>query len=104
MNWQHFQQILAAQPGVLKVDEVPSLRARIVSVDGVPADQVKATPDTQWALRGDRGLTYSKVDSAGLEAGGRVMVGERLRRAAARVVRRRDCAGVGHACRQRDPR
>ena len=58
---QHFQQILAAQPGVLKVDEVPSLRARIVSVDGVPADQVKATPDTQWALRGDRGLTYSKV-------------------------------------------
>ena len=56
-----FRQILAAQPGVEKVDDVPSLRARIVSVDGVPAEEVKATPDTQWALRGDRGLTYSKT-------------------------------------------
>lgn len=56
-----FRQILAAQDGVRKFDEVPSLRARIVSVDGVPAEQVKATPETQWALRGDRGLTYSKT-------------------------------------------
>jgi putative ABC transport system permease protein len=56
-----FQDILAQQPGVQKIDEVPSLRARIVSVDGVPAEQVKATPETQWALRGDRGLTYSRT-------------------------------------------
>ena len=56
-----FSQILAGQPGVEKVDEVPSLRARIVSVDGVPAEEVKATPETQWALKGDRGLTYSKA-------------------------------------------
>ena len=56
-----FKQVLAAQPGVEQVDEVPSLRARIVSVDGVPAEQVKATPETRWALRGDRGLTYSKT-------------------------------------------
>ena len=54
-----FRSIVGEQPGVEKVDAVPSLRARIVSVDGVPADQVKATPETQWALRGDRGLTYS---------------------------------------------
>ena len=67
----HFRQILAAQPGVEKVDEVPSLRARIVSVDGVPAENVKATPETQWALRGDRGLTYSKTlpESSKLVAG-----------------------------------
>jgi putative ABC transport system permease protein len=57
-----FQQILAAQPSVQEVREVPSLRARIVSVDGVPADQVKATPDSAWALRGDRGLTYSAAE------------------------------------------
>jgi putative ABC transport system permease protein len=30
-----------------------------VSVNGVPADKVRATPDTSWALRGDRGLTYA---------------------------------------------
>ncbi|MBC7799932.1 MAG: ABC transporter permease, partial [Gemmatimonadaceae bacterium] len=46
-----FQAVLRTQPGVGEVAEVPSLRARLVSVDGVPADQVKATPDTQWALR-----------------------------------------------------
>jgi putative ABC transport system permease protein len=54
-----FRSILAAEPGVTDMQEVPSLRARLVSVAGVPADQVKATPDTAWALRGDRGLTYA---------------------------------------------
>ena len=68
----HFQQILAAQPGVQKVDEVPSLRARIVSVDGIPADQVHATPDTQWALRGDRGLTYART----LPPGSKLVAGD----------------------------
>ncbi len=66
-----FQAILHAQPGVEQVTEVPSLRARLVSVNGVPADQVKATPETQWALRGDRGLTYSRTlpDNSRLVAG-----------------------------------
>jgi putative ABC transport system permease protein len=44
---------------------VPSLRARIVSVAGVPAEQVRATPDTRWALRGDRGLTYAATPPEG---------------------------------------
>ena len=60
-----FRAILAKQAGVGAVDEVPSMRARIVSVNGVPADQVKATAETQWALRGDRGLTYSGAEPAG---------------------------------------
>ncbi len=67
-----FQSILAAQPGTQRVDEVPSLRARIVSVNGIPADQVKATPETQWALRGDRGLTYSRT----VPEGSRLVAGE----------------------------
>jgi putative ABC transport system permease protein len=54
-----FRALLAAQPGVKDVQEVPSLRARIVAVKGVLAEQVRATPDTAWALRGDRGLTYA---------------------------------------------
>ena len=60
-----FQSILRAQPGVEQVAEVPSLRARLVSVNGVPADQVRATPETQWALRGDRGLTYAHAPPEG---------------------------------------
>ena len=60
-----FEQIAHASPGVEAVDQVPSMRARIVAVNGVPAGQVKATPDTSWALRGDRGLTYAATPPAG---------------------------------------
>ncbi len=60
-----FEAILAAQPGVSDVSQVPSLRARIVSVAGVPAERVRASADSAWALRGDRGLTYAAVPPAG---------------------------------------
>ena len=54
-----FDTIARETPGVDEVRRVPSLRARIVSVNGTPSEQVRATPETAWALRGDRGLTYS---------------------------------------------
>jgi putative ABC transport system permease protein len=60
-----FNALAAAQPGVAEVRSVPSLRARIVAVDGTPADQVQATEDTRWALRGDRGLTYAATPPDG---------------------------------------
>jgi len=54
-----FDSIARGTPGVDEVRRVPSLRARIVAVNGTPSEQVPATPETAWALRGDRGLTYS---------------------------------------------
>ncbi len=60
-----FDSILRAQPGIEQVEQMPSLRARIVSVKTLAPDQVKATPETQWALRGDRGLTYSAAEPPG---------------------------------------
>jgi putative ABC transport system permease protein len=60
-----FESLVEAQPGVREMRDVPSLRARIVAVNGVPAEQVHATADTQWALRGDRGLTYAAVPPPG---------------------------------------
>ena len=62
---ERFDSILKAQAGVERVEQMPSLRARIVSVKGVPVDQVRATPESQWALRGDRGLTYSAAEPDG---------------------------------------
>jgi putative ABC transport system permease protein len=67
-----FEGILAKQPGAGQVEAVPSLRARIVSVNGIAADKVKATPETAWALRGDRGLTYA----ATLPEGTRLTAGQ----------------------------
>lgn len=60
-----FEALVRAQPGVETLNEVPSLRARVVAVNGVPAEQVAATPDTAWALRGDRGLTYAATPPVG---------------------------------------
>ncbi len=54
-----FEKIVNAQPGMPQVHDVPSLRARVVAVKGVPAEDAVTTPDTAWALRGDRGLTYA---------------------------------------------
>ncbi len=60
-----FDALVRASPGVELVEQVPTLRARIVAVNGVPANQVKAAPDTRWALRGDRGLTYAATPPPG---------------------------------------
>lgn len=60
-----FRAVLARVPGVVDMQEVPSLRARIVAVAGIPAERVKATADTAWALRGDRGLTYAATEPEG---------------------------------------
>jgi putative ABC transport system permease protein len=60
-----FDRLALAQPGVDEVRRAPSLRARIVAVDGVPAEQVNATEETRWALRGDRGLTYAATPPDG---------------------------------------
>jgi putative ABC transport system permease protein len=60
-----FESIVHAQPGVQAMHQVPSLRARIVAVKGVPADHVVTSADTAWALRGDRGLTYAATPPEG---------------------------------------
>ncbi|MEO3474682.1 FtsX-like permease family protein [Roseomonas sp. CAU 1739] len=60
-----FDRVAAAQPSVSDVRRVPSMRARIVAVNGVPVEQVRATPESAWALRGDRGLTYAATPPEG---------------------------------------
>jgi putative ABC transport system permease protein len=41
------------------VREAPMLRGRIVKLGDRAADTVKAPPEVQWVLNGDRGLSYS---------------------------------------------
>ncbi len=41
------------------VETVPMLRGRIAEVNGTPAASLIGTEHSSWALRGDRGLTYS---------------------------------------------
>jgi putative ABC transport system permease protein len=67
---KRFEQIAAAH-GATDLRQVPSLRARIVALDGVPADRVHVTPNSRWGLAGDRGLTYA----ASVPDGSRVVAG-----------------------------
>ncbi len=54
-----FRAAAQAMPGVEDLRTVPSLRGPITAVNGVPASQLKPEPDSAWALRGDRALTYA---------------------------------------------
>jgi putative ABC transport system permease protein len=46
---------------VREVASAPMLRGRIARIGDTPAEKVKSAGDGGWALRGDRGLTYSET-------------------------------------------
>lgn len=60
-----FKSAALAAQGVESIDTVPMLRGRIKVVNGVPAKDVTPSQDAAWALRGDRGLTYSETPPTG---------------------------------------
>jgi putative ABC transport system permease protein len=41
------------------IERVPMLRGRITAANGVKAENLKPTSSAEWALQGDRGLTYT---------------------------------------------
>ena len=54
-----FDAAVTAVDGTANLRRVPSLRGRITRIDGRPVDQVEIAADSQWAIRGDRALTYA---------------------------------------------
>jgi len=44
-----------------RFDQVPMMRGRITRLNGVPVETAAIAPEAQWALRSDRGLTYSAI-------------------------------------------
>jgi putative ABC transport system permease protein len=63
----NFRDALKKESGVTAVNNSPMMRGRITEVKGVPADKVTPEPGSAWALRGDRGLTYSAEVPKGSE-------------------------------------
>jgi putative ABC transport system permease protein len=57
---QNFETALKAQTGIIDLTNSPMLRGRITKVKGTPSETYKASADSSWALKGDRGLTYSE--------------------------------------------
>jgi len=54
-----FDAVVRAQPGVTDFRRVPALRGRIVAINGVAVEEAGVAPEAQWAIRGDRALTYA---------------------------------------------
>ncbi|HEY3909501.1 MAG TPA: FtsX-like permease family protein [Stellaceae bacterium] len=66
-----FAAIVRGTPGA-SLDAVPMMRGRITRLNGVPVEHAAVAPDARWALRSDRGLTYS----AHLPEGSRLVAGK----------------------------
>jgi len=56
---QAFDQAVTGVEGTSGYRRVPSLRGRIVKIDGVPVEEATVAPESGWAIRGDRALTYA---------------------------------------------
>ncbi len=69
---EEFDRIVAAIPGVESSRRMPSLRARIVGINGVEPNEENVAEEVRWAVRSDRGLTYS----ARLPEGTKVVAGQ----------------------------
>ena len=67
-----FDTFIHKQASDAKLERVPMLRGRIVSANGVKADDLKPGAGSRWVLRGDRGITYATT----VPAGSRVVSGE----------------------------
>jgi len=54
-----FDTIARSFPGLRKLERYPTLRGRITAIAGVPVAMADVAKDVQWAVRGDRFLSYT---------------------------------------------
>jgi putative ABC transport system permease protein len=62
-----FDQTIGTIKGADNYKRVPSLRGRITKINGLDVDKVNVAAESQWAIRGDRALTYAVEPSEGSE-------------------------------------
>jgi putative ABC transport system permease protein len=60
-----FDAFVRTQAPRATLERVPMLRGRIVSANGIPAEELKPNPSTAWVLQSDRGITFSNEVPAG---------------------------------------
>ncbi|MDH3335554.1 MAG: FtsX-like permease family protein, partial [Rhodospirillaceae bacterium] len=64
---EKFDNVLSSINGTSDLRRMPSMRGRIVKINGVPVEQAEIASNVQWAVRGDRALTYSAKQAEGTE-------------------------------------
>lgn len=68
---EDFARFVAGAAPDARLERVPMMRGRIVRVKDTPAERAKASEESEWALRGDRGVTYS----TGVPEGSKIVKG-----------------------------
>jgi putative ABC transport system permease protein len=69
---ERFDAFVHAQAPHASLERVPMLRGRIVSANGVRAENMRPRQDAAWVLQSDRGITYTNE----IPEGSRVVEGE----------------------------
>jgi putative ABC transport system permease protein len=54
-----FDAFIRQQAPDARLERVPMLRGRIMSANGIKADDIKAQPNASWVLQSDRGITFA---------------------------------------------
>ncbi len=60
-----FDRTIAAIPGLSDLRRLPSLRARISRINGIPVVQARYARHVAWAVANERGLTYAATPPEG---------------------------------------
>jgi putative ABC transport system permease protein len=69
---QVFEHYIRGLAPSAKLEDVPMLRGRIISANGIAAENIKPSSEAAWVLQSDRGMTYT----ADVPAGSRVVEGQ----------------------------
>ena len=56
---ERFDAFVKQKAPQAELERVPMLRGRIMSANGIRADDIKAQPNAAWVLQSDRGITFS---------------------------------------------
>ncbi len=60
-DYQRFQSLVMRIAPKAKVGHAPMLRGRLIKLGGRDTETIKAPPEAQWVLNGDRGLSYDET-------------------------------------------
>lgn len=66
-DMERFRQTVLAVPGVSRMEEQPSLRGRILELNGRPARAEDVAERSRWALRSDRAMTFAAARPADVD-------------------------------------
>ncbi|GBD50582.1 ABC transporter permease [Methylopila sp. Yamaguchi] len=62
---ERFAEVVKAKAPEADFNSTPMLRGSIVSLKGEPSEDAAVDPESRWALRGDRGVTFSATAPEG---------------------------------------